>query len=136
MLYIFIVIFYLLNRNKDTDDKEQDYFVCLSRLSPYAGYLTINISSPNTEGLRDFHEQKELKKLLEGLNKVKKDKNILKPLVLKLSPDIDNSEVSKLIEIVFNIGNLLRIDRTVESSWFWDHDLSADTITHCFIFEK
>ena len=103
--------------NKDTDDKEQDYFVCLSRLSPYAGYLTINISSPNTEGLRDFHEQKELKKLLEGLNKVKKDKNILKPLVLKLSPDIDDSEISKIIEIVFkyNIDGII-VSNTTDSN--------------------
>ena len=55
-----------------------------------AGYLTINISSPNTQGLRDFHDKKkELEKLLTGLNKIKKEKNIYKPLVIKLSPDIN-----------------------------------------------
>ena len=39
-----------------------------------ADYITINISSPNTEGLRDFHDQKELEKLLNGINKQLKDK--------------------------------------------------------------
>ena len=86
--------------NKDTKKKEEDYYLCLSRLASYAGYLTINISSPNTEGLRDFHDQNELEKLLTGINKIKKEKNILKPIALKLSPDINNSEVSKIMELV------------------------------------
>ena len=84
--------------NKDTENKENDYFLCLSRLSSYAGYITINISSPNTEGLRNFHDQKELEKLLSGINQIKKDKNINKPLAVKLSPDISDDEVSKIIE--------------------------------------
>ncbi len=86
--------------NKDTKDKENDYYLCLSRLSPLAGYVTINISSPNTEGLRDFHDQKELEKLLTGINKIKKNKNILKPIALKLSPDLVDDEISKIIELV------------------------------------
>ena len=86
--------------NKDTKNKEEDYYQCLTRLSSLGDYLTINISSPNTEGLRDFHEKQELDKLLSGLNKIKKHKSILKPLVIKLSPDIDNNEVSKIIELI------------------------------------
>ena len=87
--------------NKDTKNKEEDYYLCLSKLFPYAGYLTINISSPNTEGLRDFHDENELNKLLSGINKIKKSKNILKPIVVKISPDIKSSEISKIIEIIF-----------------------------------
>ena len=63
--------------NKETKNKEDDYYICLSRLGMYAGYITINISSPNTEGLRDFHDQKEMKKLLSGVNKIIKEKNCL-----------------------------------------------------------
>ena len=87
--------------NKDTKNKEEDYYLCLSKLFPYAGYLTINISSPNTEGLRDFHDENELEKLLLGINKIKKSKNIRKPIVVKISPDIKSSEISKIIEIIF-----------------------------------
>ena len=86
--------------NKDTKNKEEDYFTCLSKLSSFAGYITINISSPNTEGLRNFHEQKALENLLLGVNKIKKDKNIVKPLVLKISPDIKDNEISSIIELV------------------------------------
>ena len=86
--------------NKDTKNKEEDYYFCLSRLSSYAGYLTINISSPNTEGLRDFHEKKELEKLLTGLTKIKNEKNISKPLVVKLSPDINDKDISEIMEII------------------------------------
>ena len=60
--------------NKDTKDKEEDYYLCLSKISTYGNYITINISSPNTKGLRNFHDQKELEKLLIGINKVKKIK--------------------------------------------------------------
>ncbi len=86
--------------NKDTKNKDEDYFICLSRLSSFAGYITINISSPNTEGLRNFHEEKALEKLLLGVNKMTKDKNIVEPLVLKISPDIKENEISSIIELI------------------------------------
>jgi len=86
--------------NKETKNKEEDYYTCLSRLSIFAGYITINISSPNTEGLRDFHDQGELKKLLSGLNKIKKEKKIECPIAIKISPDIKENEISKIVDLV------------------------------------
>jgi len=86
--------------NKDTKNKEEDYYECLAKLAKYAGYLTINISSPNTEGLRNFHDYKELEKLLTGVNKIKKYNNITKPLAVKLSPDLENNEPNYLIELI------------------------------------
>ena len=103
--------------NKDTKNKEEDYYICLSRLSSHAGYITINISSPNTEGLRNFHDQKELEKLLNGINKIKKDKNISKPIVVKLSPDINDNEISKIIELIlkYKIDGIV-ISNTTDSN--------------------
>ena len=100
--------------NKDTKKKEEDYYLCLSRLSSYAGYLTINISSPNTEGIRDFHNQQELEKLLTGINKIKMEKNITKPIAIKLSPDLDNSQISKVIELIskFKIDGIVLSNTT------------------------
>ena len=86
--------------NKDSLNKEEDYYLCLSRLSSLAGYITINISSPNTEGLRDFHNKENLEKLLNGINKIKKDKNISKDIVVKLSPDINDNDINMIIEII------------------------------------
>ncbi len=103
--------------NKDTVNKEEDYFICLSRLADLAGYLTINISSPNTEGLRNFHDKKEFDKLLSGINKVKKDKNIKKPIVVKLSPDIDNNEISEIIELIikYKVAGII-VSNTTDSN--------------------
>ncbi len=86
--------------NKETKNKENDYYICLSRLGMYAGYITINISSPNTEGLRDFHDQGEMKKLLTGVNKIIKEKKIDCPIAIKISPDINDNEVSKIVELL------------------------------------
>ena len=85
--------------NKETKNKEDDYYLCLSKLFLNAGYLTINISSPNTEGLREFHNQQDLEKLLRGIQIIKK-KKISKPLVVKLSPDINDNEISSIIELI------------------------------------
>ena len=103
--------------NKDTVNKEEDYYHCLSRLSSYAGYLTVNISSPNTEGLRDFHDQKELEKLLTGINKIKKKNNISKPLMIKLSPDINDQEISRIVELIlrFKIEGIV-VSNTTDSN--------------------
>ena len=87
--------------NKDTNNRMEDYLIGLRKFYNLADYLTINISSPNTEGLRDFHDQQQLDSLLFGINKIKKDKKIFKPLVLKLSPDINDKEISKILEVIF-----------------------------------
>ncbi len=86
--------------NKDTINKADDYYICLSKLARYSGYITINISSPNTEGLRDFHNQSEMEKLLKGLNEIKKVKKINQSIILKLSPDINDSKISPIIELI------------------------------------
>ena len=103
--------------NKDSLNKEEDYFLCLSRLSSLAGYITINISSPNTEGLRDFHKKEELEKLLNGINKIKKDKNISKDIVVKLSPDINDNDINKIIEIIikYKISGII-VSNTTDSN--------------------
>ena len=88
--------------NKETKNKENDYYICLSRLAIHAGYITINISSPNTEGLRDFHDQEEMKKLLSGINKIKKEKKINCPVAIKISPDINDNEIGKIVDLVIS----------------------------------
>ncbi len=103
--------------NRDTKNKEEDYYHCLSILHTHAGYITINISSPNTEGLRKFHDQKELEKLLKGINELKKNNNISKPVLIKLSPDINENEISNIIELIYKyeISGLI-ISNTTDSN--------------------
>ena len=95
--------------NKETKNKIEDYYYCFEKLASHSNYITINISSPNTEGLRDFHEKTEMEKLLKGLNKIKKEKNLKQPFVLKLSPDINNDDISSIIELIkkYNIEGII-----------------------------
>ena len=88
--------------NKDTVNRLEDYLECLRIFHSVADYITINISSPNTEDLRSFHDQKKLDELLKS---IKKEKNILKcktPLAVKVSPDIDNEEINKISEVLLD----------------------------------
>ena len=100
--------------NKDTKDKIYDFIKCFDQLNKSANYITINISSPNTEGLRDFHEEKLLSNLLSKLNELKKIKKIKCPLVLKISPDIDEKEISNINELIskFKIDGIILTNTT------------------------
>ena len=80
--------------NKDTRNKIEDYVENLKAFHNIADYITINISSPNTEGLRDFHNKNKLEKLLIKLNNIRKEKNI--PLLLKISPDIKDEDIPEI----------------------------------------
>ena len=82
--------------NKETADQKNDFCLGLKNFFDVADYITVNISSPNTEGLRDFHDQKKLIDLIIALNKIKKDNKTNIPLLLKISPDIDNSHVPEI----------------------------------------
>ena len=88
--------------NKDTKEKINDYVQCLKIFHEIADYITINISSPNTENLRNFHDQTKLEELLKILEKEKKKLNSKTPITLKISPDIDDKEIEKISEVVLN----------------------------------
>ena len=100
--------------NKDTKDKILDFLKCFSRLNKFASYITVNISSPNTEGLRDFHEEELLSELLRKLLELKKKQKITCPVVLKLSPDIGENEITNINEMVlkFKIDGLTLTNTT------------------------
>ena len=103
--------------NKDSKNKENDFIICLSKLHKYADYITINISSPNTEGLRNFHEKENMISLLNKINKFKTQKNITKPILIKLSPDIDENISSSIIELIFKYKiNGIIISNTSDSN--------------------
>ena len=88
--------------NKDTKNQKSDFCLGFKNFFDTADYITINISSPNTEGLRDFHDQEKLKDLLNSLNEIKKEKKITIPLVLKISPDIKDGDISKIADVAIN----------------------------------
>ena len=100
--------------NKDTKSQKNDFCLGLKYFFDIADYITVNISSPNTEGLRNFHDQEKLEELLVALNKVKKDNKSNIPLLLKVSPDIDESSISEIVDAVIknNISAIVLTNTT------------------------
>ena len=88
--------------NKDTGNQQEDFCKGLEKFFNLSDYVTINISSPNTEKLRDFHEKKQLQELLSSLNKIKNEKKSTVPLLLKISPDINDNYIDDISELVIN----------------------------------
>jgi len=85
--------------NKNTKDQKNDFCLGLKNFFDIADYITVNISSPNTESLRDFHDQEKLKDLLLALNKIKKENKTDTPLLLKVSPDIKDNNISEIVDV-------------------------------------
>ena len=100
--------------NKETKDQKNDFCLGLKNFFDIADYITVNISSPNTEGLRDFHDQEKLIDLIISLNKIKKDNRTNIPLLLKISPDISNSHIPEIADVAIknNISAIILTNTT------------------------
>lgn len=91
-----------IGKNFDTplEKAEQDYLVCLEKVYPYADYITVNLSSPNTKGLRELQHGQALAQLLNVLKirqqqlTDKHDKYV--PLVIKIAPDLSDDEIASI----------------------------------------
>ena len=113
--------------NKDSDNKMNDYLIGLKTFHQVADYITINISSPNTENLRNFHEETKLKELLKSILKEKNDLKSKVPIVVKISPDINEDQINLISEILLeNKINAIIISNTFDSS----RDLLSDIQKH------
>lgn len=97
-----------IGKNKITPNENavEDYLYALKTLYPYVDYFVVNVSSPNTPGLRELQEKKPLEQLLSTLKL--EGKNLAgvsaeKPILLKIAPDLTNHQLDDIIEIVENV---------------------------------
>ncbi len=88
--------------NKDSTNRVDDYLICFRKFYNLADYITINISSPNTENLRDFHNQDELNPLIDKLKNEKKKLNSNIPLAIKVSPDLNDDQINEVSKIIMD----------------------------------
>ncbi len=86
--------------NKDTNNRLEDYLIGFRTFYNLADYLTINISSPNTENLRSFHNEEELSELLSLIEKEKKILKTSVPIAVKISPDIDDNNINIISDLL------------------------------------
>jgi len=103
--------------NKDTSDRLNDYLIGLKTFHEEADYITINISSPNTENLRNFHEGDKLQDLLKSIIIEKKNLNSNIPIAVKVSPDISEDQVNQITEILLeNEINVVIVSNTSDAT--------------------
>jgi len=103
--------------NKDSNDRLNDYLIGLKTFHQVADYITINISSPNTENLRNFHEETKLQELLKSILREKNNLKSEVPIAVKISPDIDENQINLICEILLeNEIKMIIISNTSESS--------------------
>jgi dihydroorotate dehydrogenase len=88
--------------NKDTKNRLEDYLIGIRTFYKLADYITINISSPNTENLRNFHDQTKLDELLTEIENEKKNLKSDIPIVVKIAPDIKDNEIEKISDVLLS----------------------------------
>jgi dihydroorotate dehydrogenase len=93
-----------IGANKDSADRIADYRLCFDTLAPLASYVTINVSSPNTPGLRGLQNRDELSRLLSMLIEARTAAKLSTPLLLKIAPDLDNTALDHVAESVLSVG--------------------------------
>ena len=91
-----------IGKNKVTPNEEavNDYAICFEKLFDLVDYFVVNVSSPNTPGLRELQDKEPLTKLLSHLQKLNNQKPAQKPILLKIAPDLTNEQLDDIIDIV------------------------------------
>jgi dihydroorotate dehydrogenase len=91
-----------IGANKDSADRISDYVLGFAALAPLADYVTVNVSSPNTPGLRGLQNREELTRLLDSLIAARGGKR--KPILLKIAPDLDQHALDEIADVVRTSG--------------------------------
>ena len=95
--------------NKDSNDRLNDYLIGLRTFYDIADYITINISSPNTENLRNFHDETKFDELMNVIQEEKFKIKSKIPIVVKISPDISEDQISTISKILldYKVGAII-----------------------------
>lgn len=109
-----------IGKNKLTPNENatEDYVISFNSLFPYVDYFVVNVSSPNTPGLRDLQEKEPLTNLLNSLQEINNKKEKRKPILLKIAPDLTNDQLNDIIKIVSDtkIDGVIATNTTIDRS--------------------
>ena len=107
-----------IGKNKLTpnENASEDYIISFNSLFPYVDYFVVNVSSPNTPGLRDLQEKKPLTSLLNSLQELNNKNENRKPILLKIAPDLNKEQLNDIIQIVSDtkIDGVIATNTTIE----------------------
>ncbi len=121
-----------IGKNKITPNEEawKDYETCFKELHPYVDYFVVNVSSPNTPGLRELQEKESLRKILMHLQMINNGKAHAKPILLKIAPDLTQEQLDDVIELAIEIklDGLVATNTTISRSGLTTHNSRLTTI--------
>ncbi|MBW8822802.1 MAG: quinone-dependent dihydroorotate dehydrogenase [Xanthomonadales bacterium] len=124
-----------IGKNRDTDNADalNDYLICLERAYPLADYIAVNISSPNTAGLRELQEEQSLRRLVSGLRDAQErlagQQRRRVPLLVKIAPDLSDEDIDAIAR-VFNdldIDGVIATNTTVSRSEIQASPLASES---------
>lgn len=106
-----------IGKNKLTANEEawKDYEICFRELFDYVDYFVVNVSSPNTPGLRELQEKDSLNKILSHLQTINRSKANPKPILLKIAPDLSTPQIDDVISLALetNLDGLVATNTTI-----------------------
>jgi len=109
-----------IGKNKKTSNllAFEDYEKCFISLFPYVDYFSVNVSSPNTPNLRELQDKKPLKKILMSLTELNNKQINKKPILLKISPDLNKQQLLDIIKIIETVGldGVIATNTTIDRS--------------------
>jgi dihydroorotate dehydrogenase len=118
-----------IGKNKDTPNERatDDYLLCLERVYARASYVTVNISSPNTQGLRDLQEEETLRRFIGTLREAQErfgaKHGTRKPMLLKIAPDLSETELDAMAAVLHEarIDGVICTNTTIDRSAVTGH---------------
>lgn len=121
-----------IGKNKVTpnENASDDYTYAFEQLFPFVDYFVVNVSSPNTPNLRDLQEKEPLTKLLSLLQDLNQQKTQPKPILLKIAPDLTDTQLDDIIDIVAvtKIDGVIATNTTISRSDLKESDAAIQTI--------
>jgi len=121
-----------IGKNKVTPNENavDDYIYCFTKLFEVVDYFVVNVSSPNTPGLRSLQEKEPLKNILNQLQKLNNAKPKRKPILLKIAPDLNQSQLDDIIEIVLEtkIDGVVATNTTISRENLKTENLQIESI--------
>ncbi|PZO07071.1 MAG: quinone-dependent dihydroorotate dehydrogenase [Lysobacteraceae bacterium] len=123
-----------IGKNKDTpnEDAARDYLYCLERVYPLADYITVNISSPNTAGLRELQEEQQLKQLVgtlrEAQEKLGAQHGKRVPMLVKIAPDLSDEDIEACARVLGDLGvdGVIATNTTVDRLPIENHRMARE----------
>ena len=109
-----------IGKNKVTpnEDAWKDYEICFKEMHHYVDYFVVNVSSPNTPGLRELQEKETLRKILRHLQMINNGKAVAKPILLKIAPDLTQEQLNDVVDLAMEI----KLDGFVATNTTIDRD--------------